>query len=93
MTDDEVSVTVEDAAQRLGCDHSTVRKLVRGGKLPAHRVGRAIRIKVGAIRQYETDNAVEPDGENKAPGPRRRRSHSAGYMAALERMRQRGIVA
>ena len=40
INDDEVSVTIAEAARRLGCAASTVTALLRAGELSGHRVRR-----------------------------------------------------
>jgi excisionase family DNA binding protein len=41
-----------EAAQFLGVSTSTVYRLIRGGELPAHRVGHSIRISQVALEIY-----------------------------------------
>jgi excisionase family DNA binding protein len=37
--------TVNEIAARYGVSHMTIRRMIRDGRLPAYKVGRAIRIK------------------------------------------------
>ena len=62
-------LTVEAAAQRLGLCHWTIRKWLRNGRLPYHRVGsRAIRIaaddldRLLAAGRHEAHEALALDG-------------------------------
>jgi excisionase family DNA binding protein len=42
-------MNVKEAARRMDCSHSQVRRLVRLGRLPAERHGKDIRIPLSAI--------------------------------------------
>ena len=42
-------VTLKEAANRLGLSLSTVRRRVRDGSLPARKVGRCVRVDLGAL--------------------------------------------
>lgn len=46
---DAALMTYEGAARVLDCSGRTVRRLVRSGRLPAVRIGRAVRIRVGDV--------------------------------------------
>ena len=55
INDDEVSVTIAEAARRLGCAASTVTALLRAGELSGHPVsrgakGRGMLVHVSSIR-------------------------------------------
>lgn len=64
--DTEESVTVAEAARRLGCATSTVRELLDAGQLSGHRVGkfvkgkapRGVRVHAASIRAYQRRNGV-----------------------------------
>ncbi len=43
---------VEEAASLLGIRRSKFYELLRGGELPTVRIGRAVRVPIGALRQY-----------------------------------------
>jgi excisionase family DNA binding protein len=66
---DERAVTVAAAAERLGCDKTTVRALVRRGLLTAFRIGksehnpRAVRIKLWSIQEWEQCHRIAPVSE------------------------------
>jgi excisionase family DNA binding protein len=76
--DPEEAVTVAVAARRLGCDPSTVRKLLNRGELTGHRVGsglepRGIRVHAESIRAYKHRHAIGT-GEVPESAPVHRRS-------------------
>lgn len=86
---DERSVTVSAAAERLGCDPSTVYELVRKGLLTGHRIGKTdepkgIRIKLWSIEDWEERHAIGGSAViagTKEPPKRRRRSNAADLEA------------
>ncbi len=60
---DERSITVAQAAERLGCDHTTVRELLRKGLLAGVRIGKTdrptgVRIKLWSIQAWEEAHAI-----------------------------------
>jgi excisionase family DNA binding protein len=62
--------STRDAARLMGCSVSRVRRMIAGGELPAKRNGRAIRVPVSAIHEYNemTTTIASP------PARRERRS-------------------
>ncbi len=53
-------MTIESAAEVLGCTHWTVRRLIKGGKITAYRAGiRALRISDAEIADYLKRNQVK----------------------------------
>ena len=47
-----VLVTVDDAAEALSLHPDHVRRLVRAGELVGYRLGRAVRVDAGSVRDY-----------------------------------------
>ena len=45
-------LTVEEVAERLSVSVRTVRRLIDGGELPAHRMGRMVRVSVDDLDRY-----------------------------------------
>jgi excisionase family DNA binding protein len=45
-------ISLADAARLLGISEKTVRRLVRGGALRSHRIGRQIRFSEDNLRSY-----------------------------------------
>lgn len=86
----EESVTVAEAARRLGCAGSTVRELLDAGQLSGHRVGkfakgkapRGVRVHASSIKAYQRRNGVGGHAR-QAPAPARP-SKSAASAVALE---------
>jgi excisionase family DNA binding protein len=96
----EDSITVNDAARRLCCDHTTVRALLRAGELSGHRVGKAktpggVRVKLWSVIEYEERNAIggqPPEAANDAPARRpRRRDPNPAHGEAMAYLRSIGI--
>lgn len=89
---DERSVTVAAAAERLGCNSTTVRELLRKGLLSGHRVGKSnvpkgVRIKLWSIRAYEERHALNGAQDHmpgaSAPPARRTKSKADAEADAL----------
>jgi excisionase family DNA binding protein len=96
--DDEESVTVAEAARRLGCATSTVRALAAVGELTGHRVGkgtspRGVRVNAESIREYKRRHAIEVTPA-VAPLPRKRhvsRSDARVMEETLASLRRLGV--
>jgi plasmid maintenance system antidote protein VapI len=91
--DDLQMVSLKKAAQLLDVHPDTVSRLIRkDGKLRAAKIKGSIRVYLWSIDQYTKMNEIVPVSEKKqearAPG---RRSHSAGYRAAVDSLKQLGI--
>ena len=52
LTSERLLLTVEEAARRLGIGRSFAWELVRRGDLPSIRLGRLVRIPVGALDEW-----------------------------------------
>jgi excisionase family DNA binding protein len=52
-------ITVEDAAQRLDLHHSTIRRAIKRGDLPAVRVCRRIRIDPDELLRWVESQRVK----------------------------------
>ena len=91
---DERSVTVAAAAERLGCDQTTVRELLRKKLLAGHRIGKTaepngVRVKLWSIEAWEETHAIGGSesggsGEELTPAARRPPRRRAGNPADLE---------
>lgn len=103
--DTEESVTVAEAARRLGCDTSTVRELLRLNLLSGHRIGkhavdesgkrkdpRAIRVHADSIRRYKIAHSTGGAPALPQSPPSRRNSPSAGALEARRRLRALGML-
>jgi excisionase family DNA binding protein len=95
------SVTVAVAARVLGCDPSTVRKLLRGGHLAGHRVGAGdapggVRVDLESIEAYKARHAIGgpiDDDPDDRPAPRRRRARgNPAHDEAMAWLRSQGVL-
>jgi excisionase family DNA binding protein len=62
------TLTTEQAAVRLGVTPSRVRVLIRGGRLPAQKFGRAHLIKESDLKLVEDRPPGRPPGKAKQAG-------------------------
>lgn len=79
-----MTVSLAQAAEILGCHPETVRRMHRAGRLPGHRVGRAIRIFVP-----ELVNWIRAGGDNQYQPEARRaptRSDRPSWMIAVNQL-------
>ncbi|MGQ3297699.1 helix-turn-helix domain-containing protein [Reyranella sp.] len=96
--DTEESVTVAEAARRLGCATSTVRALIDSGDLTGHRVGkgtspRGVRVHAASIRHYKGRNTLGPaQRPTPAPAESGRQSASPGAAEARRYLRAMGML-
>lgn len=60
------TITTEQAAERLGVTPSRVRVLIRNGRLPAHRFGRAHVIDEADLRFVAERKPGRPRDDSKA---------------------------
>lgn len=99
---DERSVAVAVAAERLGCDQTTIRELLRKGLLTGLRVGKTdrpngVRVKMWSIEEWERRHAIggERGAEMEMPEPpsRRRRApvSDAAHLEAMAALKAFGI--
>jgi excisionase family DNA binding protein len=99
------AVTVAVAARILGCDPSTVRKLLRRRRLAGHRVGSGgdpggVRVDLESIEAYKARHAIgaaleADDGAMGGAGdrrrPARRRGVNPAHDEALAQLRAWGV--
>lgn len=95
----EVAITVDQAARLLGCDPSTVRKLLRNRKLAGNRVGlgdrpNGIRVHLESVRAYKRRHAIGAAIEDAepTPKPRGRRQINPAAQEALRELRAMGVL-
>ncbi len=66
-------VTVDDAAASLALHPDQIRRLVRAGELVGYRLGRAVRVDAGSVRDYaarcrlHVPRLVPPPASSSAP--------------------------
>jgi excisionase family DNA binding protein len=83
----EVGIPVPEAARRLGCDPSTVRKFLRSGQLTGYKLNREYRVHASSIREFQS----RPIGAEVEAAPRRRRVDHAGHREAMAFLADVGI--
>jgi excisionase family DNA binding protein len=98
LTDDGEAVTVAEAARLLGCDGSTVRKLLKRRRLAGHHVGlgpnpRGVRVSLYSIQKYKQRNATGGDAAELEAAPARPRPRRANraHDEAMAQLRQWGV--
>jgi excisionase family DNA binding protein len=79
-------LTVHEVAERMRCEHRTVRRAIRAGHLEAAMIGGRWLIRAGAVDAWFDSKRVAP------PTPRRERSFAPRRDTTAERDR-RGSVA
>jgi excisionase family DNA binding protein len=94
-------IAVAEAACILGCDHTTVRHLLRIGELGGWRVGkttrpRGVRISRLSCEDYKDRNAIRADKPSTAdsrdfPPNSRPSRHTREHLEALAWLRARGV--
>lgn len=90
------SVTVNIAARILGCDPSTVRKMLRRGYLSGHRVGMGdspygVRVDLASVEAYKAHHAIVALCDLPAPVRRRRQVSNPACDEALAWLRSQGV--
>lgn len=85
----EIGISVREAARRIGCDPSRVRKLLKAGELIGYRDGRRIRIRESSVIAYQDRSPVE-SSPSQRPNPMRR-SDGRRVATALASLRQLGV--
>lgn len=88
------SVTVATAAARLETDESTIRKLIAGGSLEGHRMGKSgVRIYVDSITAYQEGRPLgAKNGKKQQARPRRKPAQSAVLRESVAHLASLGIV-
>lgn len=76
---DDTGITMQAAADMLGCSYNSVRDLVARGFLDAWRIGTGacrspIRVRLGSVRRYRTERTIIPIDRAAARAPTRVRS-------------------
>lgn len=98
--DTEESVTVAEAARRLGCAGSTVRELLDAGQLSGHRVGkfvagkapRGVRVHASSIKAYQLRHTIGGQARyTPAPRPPTPAKNSAILEETLASLRKMGV--
>jgi len=48
----DIMLTKKQVMEQLNISLSTIDRLIRGGKLPSHKMGKAVRIKQSDVERY-----------------------------------------
>ncbi len=89
----ERSITVAEAAQTMGADESTVRKLVRDEELHGYRLGkRGVRVYVSSIRDYQERQRLRGSGDMPKTPPARKRTSTPAHQEAVAQLAALGIM-
>lgn len=93
----EESVTVAEAARRLGCDQSTVRAMLQRGDLGGHRVGkgpnpRGVRVDAASIKAYKKRHAIQASNDPAPASADPRPVRTSGHIHAKRRLRALGVL-
>lgn len=88
------AVSVREAAREIGCDPSTVRKLIRKRRLQAHHAGtgtkrKSWRVSRASIEDYIVHNAATGDAES--PPSRRTRGDGVRHREAIAALTRLGL--
>jgi excisionase family DNA binding protein len=89
------SARVAAVAELLDCHPTDIRRLVDNGELEAHRKGvRGIRVFLDSVRHYQERRTCLPKTARRAasPAPPKKRPPHAGYRAALNDLRAKGLI-
>lgn len=60
MSTENVWLSTQDAAKRLGITPRTLYRFIDQGELPAYRLGRVIRLKQADVDQFIEASRIEP---------------------------------
>jgi excisionase family DNA binding protein len=82
-------MSLEWVGGELGCDRSTVVRLMQAGDLRGYRVGRGVRVYLSSVEEYRQRNAYQV--RKKAPKIAPRRGHPARVREAMATLKSLGI--
>lgn len=60
VLEDLAMLDIEEVMQRLGVSDSTIRRLVRDGKLRAYRIGRRLKFKQEDVDRFVEGQVITP---------------------------------
>lgn len=82
-------LTVQEVAQRMRCEHRTVRRAIRSGELEAAFIGGRWLVREEAVDDWFRSRCASPNQFSKAPRARTPRAGSrrADGTASVERLR------
>jgi excisionase family DNA binding protein len=82
-------LTVQEVAQRMRCEHRTVRRAIRSGELEAAFIGGRWLVREEAVDDWFRSRCASPSQFSKAPRARTPRAGArrADAIASVERLR------
>lgn len=87
------SARVATVAELLDCDESDVRRMVREGRLAAHRHGiRGIRVFLDSVRAYQDGRGILPDSPKAKLKAQRAAVSRTIHSASEAALRKSGIL-
>ncbi|MBP6770270.1 MAG: helix-turn-helix domain-containing protein [Reyranella sp.] len=98
--DTEESVTIAEAARRLGCATSTVRELLDANQLSGHRIGkfvagkapRGVRVHAASIKAYQRRHIVGGQARHAPAPPRPSQARNSAILEeTLASLRKIGV--
>jgi len=93
----DVGISVREAARRIGCSLTTVRRLLEAGELRGHRAGvgrkrRAVCVSEASVEDYKLLNSTVPT-VGRAEAPRQRtRTQNARHREAVADLLKDGLL-
>ena len=82
------SVTIQEAAEEMSVCMDKVRDLIDEGELKGHRVGRAVRVYLDSISDYQRRNEIAP---RTIATPKRTRKIATAHLQAMDELTRLGI--
>ena len=90
------SLRVAVAAALLQVNISTIYKMVRGGVLEAHHIGkRGVRVFADSVREYQEGQKIVTTKTGEQPNltsPKRGKWQNFAHREALDLLRQNGVI-
>lgn len=83
------SIPISEAAREMSVSETWVRRALHRGALRGHKAGRAVRVFVESIEEYQRGNQIGTGPANEATKPRAKRPVTARHqraVAALENL-------
>jgi excisionase family DNA binding protein len=88
-------LTVQEVAERMRCEHRTVRRAIRSGELEAALIGGKWLVREAAVDDWFQSRCASPSPFSRSPRPRpprtgARRSDATASVERLQAMEGRG---
>lgn len=87
------AVRIKTAAELLDCEETIIRRLLRKGELRGFKLGRAVRVLLQSIEDYQQRQSLSPPQEPLPPKPRQKAwRDTIEQQKAMEFLRKAGVV-